>query len=278
MSRLLASLAADGQQTPVLVVDRGEGRYALIDGYQRAEALDKLGRDTVEAVVLDLDESSALIFRHRQQRAGRSSALEDAWLLRVLTEQHGLDQRELARRLGHHQSWVSRRLGLLTALPWSIQELVRRGRLSPYLASKYLVPMARAISTDCEKIAEKIAGHQVTTRQMEKLYVAWKASDDEGRARLVEDPMLFIRAAGEMEQQEPPHPDAALANDIEMLGAICRRVSRRLSRRTRDLELPQELNQLWTATRQSFSALRGAMEEWTDARQRPAQDDPAPEK
>ena len=267
MSRLLASLVADGQQTPVLVIEKAEGRYVLIDGYQRVEALEKLGRDTVEGVVLDLDEASALVFRHRQQRAGRSSALEDAWLLCTLTEQHGLDQREVARRLGHHHSWVSRRIGLLSALSSSVQELVRRGQLSPYLAGKYLVPLARANAADCETLAEKIAGHHITTRQMEKLYVAWRASDDGGRARLVEDPMLFLRAAGEMEQAEPPHPDTALIKDVEVLGALCRRVSRLLSRRPRDLVLPGELPRLWSATRHSFDTLTGEMEEWTDDRQ-----------
>ena len=276
MSRLLASLAADGQQTPVLVIEKDEGRYVLIDGYQRTSALERLGRDTVEAVVLDLDEASALVFRHRQQLAGRTSALEDAWLLRALTEQYGLDQHELARRLGHHHSWVSRRLGLLTALSSSVQELVRRGRLSPYLAGKYLVPLARANAADCEKMAEQLAGHQVTTRQMEKLYVAWRSSDDDGRARLVGDPMLFLRAADELEQQEPPHPDAALVKDIEALGAICRRVSRRLSRRPRDLALSDELSRLWPATHRSFSTLTGEIEERQDDRQRPTQDGALP--
>ena len=77
-SRLLASLCAEGQQTPVLVIEPEGGRYLLIDGYQRVEALEKLGSDTVEAVVLDLDEASALIFSHRQQRSARRSALEEA--------------------------------------------------------------------------------------------------------------------------------------------------------------------------------------------------------
>lgn len=263
--RLLSSLATDGQGTPVLVIEKAQGRYVLIDGYQRVAALEKLGRDTVEAVVLDLDEASALIYRHRQQRLRGSSALEDAWLLAALTEQHGLSQHELAPRLGHNQSWVSRRLSLLTALPRSVQELVRKGRLSPYLAMKYLVPMARAISTDCEQMAENIAGHQVTTREMEKLYVAWRSSDDEDRAKLVEQPMLFLQAADEMEQAEPPHPDAALVKDIEVLGAISRRVARRLSRRARDLELPEELRAIWAATHQSFDALSGEMKERVNA-------------
>jgi ParB family transcriptional regulator, chromosome partitioning protein len=51
--RLWASLAASGQQTPIVVVvvaDRPD-RYLVIDGYQRIAALEQLGRDTVEAVV-----------------------------------------------------------------------------------------------------------------------------------------------------------------------------------------------------------------------------------
>ena len=198
---------------------------------------------------------------HRQARSNRRSAMEEAWLTRVLVEQHGLDQHEIGRRLGHSQSWVSRRLGLLTALPESVQELVRAGRLSPYSATKYLAPMARANAGDCEKLAASLAGHPLTTRQMERLYVAWRSSDEDGRARLVDRPLLYLRAADEMEQQEPPQPDAALVKDVEVLGAICRRVVRRLTRRPRALALPEELTRLWPAARESMDALRGEMEE-----------------
>lgn len=260
-ARMLSSLAIEGQRTPVLVIEKKQGRYLLIDGYQRVKALEELGRDTVEALVLDLDETSALIYRHRQSAASRSSALEDAWLLKVLVEEHGLSQQELASRLGHNQSWISRRLSLLTALPSSVQELVRQGRLSPYLAMKYLVPMARAISADCVTLASKIAGHRVSAREMERLYVAWRSSDDEGRARLVSDPLLFLQAAEEMEQAEPPDPDGALLKDLEVLGAISRRVSRRLSRRPRDLLLPDQLRPLFAQAEQSFNALSREIKE-----------------
>lgn len=259
--RLLASLVAEGQQTPVLVIEPEAGRYLLIDGYRRVAALETLGRDTVMALVLPFDEASALIFGHRQQRSARHSVLEEAWLVRELVEQHGLGQHELAQRLGHHQSWVSRRLGLVTALPESVQELVRKGRLPSYSATKYLVPMARAITSDCEKLAKGLAGQKLTTRQMEQLYVAWRSSDDEGRARLVDQPLLFLRAKEEMEHSEPPHPDAALVKDIEVLGAISRRVARRLSRRKRDLKLPEKLRATWAATHPSLNALVGIIKE-----------------
>ena len=47
--RLLASLAATGQQTPIIVVAVAEQakRYLVIDGYQRLAALEQLGRDMV---------------------------------------------------------------------------------------------------------------------------------------------------------------------------------------------------------------------------------------
>jgi ParB-like chromosome segregation protein Spo0J len=60
--QLLASLAASGQQTPIVVVAVADqpDRYVVIDGYQRIAALEQLGRDTVEAVVWPLSEAEAL--------------------------------------------------------------------------------------------------------------------------------------------------------------------------------------------------------------------------
>ena len=258
---LLASLAADGQQSPVQVVEPGQGRPVLIDGYRRALALEALGRDTVSAIVLPFSEAEALVQWHRQERVIRRSAMEEAWLLRALIEQHRLGQPELARRLGHTTSWISRRLGLLSALPEAVQEQVRTGRLPSYSATKYLVPLARANAKDCETLAAALAGHSLSTRQMERLYVAWRSSDEEGRARLVAQPLLFLKAGDELARLEPSHPDAALVKDLDALGTICRRVRRRLSRRARSPELPEGLVRLWPGTQQSLDALRGLMEE-----------------
>jgi ParB/RepB/Spo0J family partition protein len=262
--QLLSSIDSEGQQTPVLVVESSEGSYVLIDGYHRVAALEKLGRDTVEAVVLSLDEGSALIFAHQQSRHHARSALEDAWLIELLTEQCGLSQHAVACRLGHNQSWISRRLALLTALPESVQELVRQGRLPAYPASKYLVPMARAIKEDCEKLAANLAGHRLSTRQVERLYIAWKSGDDETRARLVEEPLLFLKAARELEQEEPPHPDAALTKELETIGDLSRRVMRRLSRRSPELEAPQALIHIRVVTQEHMIALLGLMKERFD--------------
>jgi ParB-like chromosome segregation protein Spo0J len=84
-AQLAASIARHGQQGPVLVV-RHDDHYVLVDGYVRVAALLELGRDLVEAVVLDdVDEAGALILRHRLSTR-RTTALEDGWLLCELIE------------------------------------------------------------------------------------------------------------------------------------------------------------------------------------------------
>ena len=50
--RLMASIDADGQRVPLVVVADGE-RFVLVDGYQRWAALSRLGRDTAQVEVWD---------------------------------------------------------------------------------------------------------------------------------------------------------------------------------------------------------------------------------
>ena len=84
-ARLEASLAREGQQSPVLVVAEAQGRYVLVDGYCRVEGLRRLGRDVVDVVVLPLGEAAALIEVWRMRTSRRRSALEDGWLVAAET-------------------------------------------------------------------------------------------------------------------------------------------------------------------------------------------------
>ena len=63
MESLRSSLAARGQQTPIEVVDLGDGRYGLISGGRRLAALRALhqegqGPDTVKALIKPMDSAS----------------------------------------------------------------------------------------------------------------------------------------------------------------------------------------------------------------------------
>lgn len=230
-SQLTARLCAVGQQSPVVVVAVEPPvvpeRFVLIDGYRRVEALRQLGNDTVEAVVLALPAADALLWHRRQDASRRRTALEDGWLLRELREQHAITGVEIARRLGRSSSWVSRRLSLVDTLPERVQQLVRSGTISPQAAMKYLVPLARAKSADCEQLAENLGGQRISVRQMRQLYVAWRRSEGEQRRRLVESPTLYLQAAAEA-APSPASADAEVLSDLEAIEAISRRLARRL--------------------------------------------------
>jgi len=164
--RLLASLAANGQQTPIIVVaSEHPEHYLVIDGYQRIAALAQLGRDTVEAVVWSLSESEALLL-DRSMRAGeQATALEEGWLLVELEQRFGYDQEDLSRRFDRSTSWVSRRMGLVELLPMSVQQQVRSGAITAHVAMKYLVPVARMNLEDCCRMAEGFARHRLRSRE-----------------------------------------------------------------------------------------------------------------
>jgi ParB family chromosome partitioning protein len=134
--RLLASIAACGQQTPIVVVANADrlDRYQVIDGYKRIAALEQLGRDTVEAVVWDMSEADALVLERAMRFSERETALEEGWLLAELQQRFGYSLEELARRFDRSVSWVSRRLALVEQIPESVQQRVRNGAISAHVA------------------------------------------------------------------------------------------------------------------------------------------------
>lgn len=265
-NRLVASLAEQGQQAPVLVVRSAvEGKYVLIDGYKRMEALDRMGSDTVKALLLPMGEAEALCLTHRQERGKRKTALEDGWLVREIVERHGMTQAETAKKLGHAKSWVSRRLALVRDLPERAEKLVRKGKLSAHGAMRALVPLARANIRDCEKIIEGIKESGLSTRQMERLYVAWRTADRAERRKLVAKPLLYLKAQEAMEtSEEPESEERHLRKDIEILVTVSHRATRRVREKIRG-QLPLMFKGIWEQARLAHLELEAEMGERMDA-------------
>ena len=228
--RLLASLADAGQQTPIVVVAAGPA-YVVVDGHKRVRCLRRVQRDTVAAVVWEMVEAEALIFRHLLHTDATDSAFEQGWLLRTLHEEHGLALEVLARRFDRSVSWVSRRLSLVRTLPAAVQQHVQEGRLVAHAAMKYLVPVARANAADCLRLAEAITPHQLSTRQIGRLYQVYVTGPDATRELVLTDPLLVLRVTDDTSQTRV-RPDAsapdALVTDLHILGAVARRAHRRL--------------------------------------------------
>ena len=75
MAALVASLEARGQQVPIEVADLGEGRYGLISGWRRIEALRRMGRDTVLALLRaprDAEDAYLAMVEENEIRVGLS--------------------------------------------------------------------------------------------------------------------------------------------------------------------------------------------------------------
>ena len=272
-ARWLASLSQGGAAGAVLVVaGSAAGRFVLIDGYARVAALEQLGRDTVDAIVLPLTETEALVLTLQLETQGRRGALEEGWLLQRVQQETGLGLEALAQRFGKSPSWVSRRLGLVEALPESVQQQVRCGAIPSRAALRSLVPLARANAGHCEQLVAGIAGADLSVRAIERLYVGWREGDAAQRERLVAHPLLWLRAEQAQREAEPPDATGATAveatlQDIDVAGAICRRVRRRL---VRGLTPPPESQALfaraWQQTRLAFEALGEQLEERSHAR------------
>lgn len=259
--RLLASLAATGQQTPIVVVavaDEPE-RYLVIDGYKRLAALQQLGRDTVEATLWPMGEAEALLLDRSLRMSEPETALEQGWLLEELEQRFGYGLDELARRFDRSVSWVSRRLALVEWLPEAVQQQVREGRIGAHLAMKYLVPAARIRLEDCERMGAAFAKHHWKTREAGQLYAAWRNGSPVVRQRVLEQPELFLKAQRQVPGPAgppPAAPAAELLRDLAMVVAIVNRASRRLGGAAVELDRPQ-----WEEARRQIDRARAQLQQ-----------------
>lgn len=265
-ARWLASLSQgdpDDSLAAVLVVPaKAPDRFVLIDGYARVWALEQLGRDTTPALVLPMRASEALVFALQLGTQGRRCALEEGWLLQQVQQETGLALAALAQRFGRSLSWASRRLGLVEALPESVQQQVRCGAIPSRAALRSLLPLARANEAQCGELVSGIAGAELSVRAIERLYVAWREGDEAQRARIVSHPLLYLRAEQEAQQGPDPADGAsssaveATLKDIDVAGAICRRVRRRLIRGLApSAEAQATFLRAWQETRLAFETL-----------------------
>jgi ParB/RepB/Spo0J family partition protein len=127
---MVQSLRRHGQITP-LVVCRREETLEVLDGFKRVAAALALGLANLRCQVLAADERQAKVALLTLHGAGkRLVELEEAWLVQALVREDGLSQVEVAKLLGRHQSWVSRRLALLEKLVEEVRQDLRLGLVS----------------------------------------------------------------------------------------------------------------------------------------------------
>jgi ParB/RepB/Spo0J family partition protein len=240
VERLARSIARDGQIVPCIVVGASAGnagggeRVVLIDGYRRVAALRRLGRDraAVERWSCDLVDGVLGVLARAQSRS--FAAIEEALLLRELTQGFGLSQLEVARRCGRDDSWVNRRLQLLSSLPDTVLVAVRAGRLSTWAAIRVIAPLARASGAHAERLLAAMAQAPLSTRSLKQWFDHYQKASRGVRERMVAHPQLFVQALNESAEQEQAErlrmgPEGECEVDLSRINGLIHRVRKRLA-------------------------------------------------
>jgi ParB family chromosome partitioning protein len=129
LDELVSSIAAVGIVQPIIVRDTEQG-YELIAGERRWRAAQKAGYTVVPAIVRkasDVESLELALIENvvRQQL----NPVDEAYALKVLLEDLGVTQENLAARVGKSRSAIANKMRLLD-LPGSVQELLADGSLS----------------------------------------------------------------------------------------------------------------------------------------------------
>ncbi|KZZ85436.1 nucleoid occlusion protein [Bacillus sp. SJS] len=123
-----------------IVVRPADGKYELIAGERRWRAVQRLGWETIPAIIKDFnDKETASVALIENLQREELSAIEEALAYAKLLKLHELTQEALAQRLGKGQSTVANKLRLLK-LPDEVQEALLQKQLTERHA-RALIPL-----------------------------------------------------------------------------------------------------------------------------------------
>jgi ParB family chromosome partitioning protein len=195
---LAGSIERVGQIIPVIVVREGM-ILVLLDGYLRVKALRHCGCDTAVAEIWECKEEDALVEILARSHSRRWDFLEEAALLRELHDHYHLSQSRIASLVGRKQSWVSTRLALYHALSEDLVELIRRGSISTWTATR-VIPIARAIPEHGKLLSENLSRLSLSTREMAQFLCHYRKANRKQRENMVREPVLFLKSVRAQEE------------------------------------------------------------------------------
>lgn len=191
---LASSIERFGQILPVIVLREEGNSFVLIDGYLRVKALKRCLRDTVMAEIWEGKEEEALVQILARANSRKWDLLEEAALLKELHDQYHLSQSRIASRVGRKQSWVSGRLALYSALSEDLLELIRKGAISTWAATRVIAPIARAIPEHAKTLSENLSKESLSTRELTLLFRHYQKANRNQRENIICEPYLFLKA------------------------------------------------------------------------------------
>jgi len=243
LADLADSIRQHGVIQPLTVRRLSSGYYQIIAGERRWRAAKLAGLSEVPVVIIEADDRKVMelgLIENLQRED--LNPMEEAGGYRVLMEEYGLTQEEVAQQVGKSRPAVANALRLLS-LPPSLHPLLEDGQLSAGHARAILSVPSPQLQ---EKLADKVVAEGLSVRQTEAL-----------AKRL---------AAGETPPPRPEGPDLSiyLKEAERTLGArFGRKVSIVSGKRKGRIELeyygPDDLTALLDLLEKAPSAGRGEL-------------------
>ena len=173
---LADSIRTHGVIQPLTVRRLSSGYYQIIAGERRWRAAKLAGLTEVPAVIIEADDRKVMelgLIENLQRED--LNPVEEANGYKVLMEEYGLTQEEVAHRVGKSRPAVANALRLL-ALPDPVHQLLEEGKLSSGHARAILAAHSGELQ---KKLAQKVIAEDLSVRQTEALAKRLAAGEKE---------------------------------------------------------------------------------------------------
>ena len=193
LSDLAESIRTHGLIQPLTVRRLSSGYYQIIAGERRWRASKQAGLTEVPAVIIEADDRKVMelgLIENLQRED--LNPIEEAGGYKVLVEEYGLTQEEVARQVGKSRSAVANAMRLLS-LPDAVRMLLEEGRLSAGHARAILSVPGGELQ---KRLAQKVVEEDLSVRQTESMAKrSSPAAEEADETPPAPDPMKIYRDA-----------------------------------------------------------------------------------
>ena len=191
LKELSDSIRANGIVQPPVVRRRSDGKYELIAGERRTRAAIMAGLKKIPVVLADADDRKAAemgVIENIQRKD--LNVIEEAEGYRLLKEQFGITQEDVAERVGKSRPAIANALRLLE-LPDEVKQLLSRSILS---AGHAKVLLSVEGERDRTLLARECAERSLTVRDLEKRVARMKKPAAEPKKGTPDLPEPYVRS------------------------------------------------------------------------------------
>ena len=182
IAELAQSISEIGLLQPIQVRPKG-GRYEVVFGERRYLAHKRLGKETIRAVISDMQDDEVRIARGTENLARKNlSPIEEAAVYKDLIENCGLNTFQLSRKVGISEGLIKRRIRLLGLDP-KLQKALHSGAISVGIAEELRRCRRKG---DMEYLLALAIDHGVTVAVMREWVNDYNARGDSSEGDIVE--------------------------------------------------------------------------------------------